>query len=71
MQVAKYRPLSTTAKVAGGSLLALGTALSHAALDAAVTTELTTAKADILAIGALVFAVAVGIVLFKWFKRAL
>lgn len=45
--------------------------VAHAALDTAVQTELTNAKTDVLAIGALVFAIAVGIVLFKWFKRAL
>lgn len=44
---------------------------AFAALDTAVATELSTAKADVLAIGALVFAIAVGIVLYKWFKRAL
>lgn len=48
----------------------LGTA-AHAALDTTVTTELATAKTDVLALGALVFAIAVGIVLFKWFRRAL
>lgn len=42
-----------------------------AALDTAVETELTTAKTDVLALGALVFGIAVGIVLYKWFKRAL
>jgi hypothetical protein len=48
----------------------LGTA-AHAALDTAVSTELSTAKTDVLAIGALVFGIALGIVLYKWFKRAL
>lgn len=45
--------------------------VANAALDTTVATELATAKVDVLAIGALVFAIAVGIVLYKWFKRAL
>lgn len=44
---------------------------AFAALDAAVSAELTTAKTDVLVVGGLVFAIAIGIVLFKWFKRAL
>jgi len=44
---------------------------AHAALDTAVATELATAKTDILEIGAIVFGIAVAIVLYKWFKRAL
>ncbi|MDP2818316.1 MAG: major capsid protein [Polaromonas sp.] len=44
---------------------------AHAALDTAVTTELTTARADIITIGGIVFGIAVAIVLYKWFKRAL
>lgn len=45
--------------------------LAQAALDTATSTELTTAKTDVLAVGALVFSIAIGIVLYKWFKRAL
>lgn len=45
--------------------------LAQAALDTATETELTTAKTDVLAVGALVFSIAIGIVLYKWFKRAL
>lgn len=45
--------------------------VAHAALDTAVATELATAKTDILEIGGIVFGIAVAIVLYKWFKRAL
>lgn len=44
---------------------------AFAAVPADVTTELTTAKTDVMAVGALVFAIAIGIILFKWFRRAL
>jgi hypothetical protein len=44
---------------------------AHAAIDTAVSTELATAKTDVLALGALVFAIFVSIALYKWFKRAL
>jgi len=42
-----------------------------AAVPSEVTTELTAAKTDVMTIGAAVFAIAVGIVLFKWFRRSL
>jgi hypothetical protein len=45
--------------------------MAFAAIDSSVTSELATAKTDVLALGALVFAIAIGIVLYKWFKRAL
>lgn len=58
-----------------GAFLALCTTVAaspvFAALDTGTSTELTTAKTDVLAVGALVFAIAIGIVTFKWFKRAL
>ena len=44
---------------------------AFAAIDAAVSTELAAAKVDALALGALDFGIAIGIVLYKWFKRAL
>ena len=53
--------------------LAMGSVaqVAHAALDTAVTTELAAAKTDIITLGGIVFAIAVSIVLYKWFKRAL
>jgi hypothetical protein len=44
---------------------------AYAAVPAAVQTELDTAKVDVMTIGGTVFAIAVGIILFKWFKRSL
>ena len=55
----------------GATAATLGSSLALAALDTATSTELTTAKTDVLAVGALVFSIAIGIVLYKWFKRAL
>lgn len=51
------------------ALVAAGNAM--AAVPEGVTTELTTAKTDVGTIGVAVFAIAVAIVIFKWFKRAL
>lgn len=59
-----------SAGVAAGSLALVGSQ-AMAEVPAAVTTELGTAKTDVMAVGALVFAVAVGVVIFKWFRRAL
>lgn len=59
------------AKAAVATVVAVATAAANAALDTAVATELATAKTDILEIGAIVFGIAVAIVLYKWFKRAL
>lgn len=53
------------------AMMAMAMTQAHAALDTAVATELATAKTDILEIGAIVFGIAVAIVLYKWFKRAL
>lgn len=47
----------------------MGTA--HAALDAAVITDLATSRTDVVALGLLVFTIAVGIKLYKWLRRAL
>lgn len=68
------RPVSRhmqAAKAAVFTVVALGTAAANAAIDAAVTTELAAAKTDVLTIGGIVFGIAVAIVLYKWFKRAL
>lgn len=45
--------------------------VAHAALDSAVVTELGTSKTDILALGAIVFGIAVALKLYKWLKAAL
>lgn len=66
----KKQTLQRLALIPAAAASMLSTA-AHAALDTAVQTELTNAKTDVLAIGALVFGIAVGIVLYKWFKRAL
>lgn len=42
-----------------------------AAIDPAVSTELASAKTDVLLIGGLVFGIAIAVALYKWFKRAL
>jgi hypothetical protein len=42
-----------------------------AEVPADVSSTISGAKTDVMAVGALVFAVAVAIVLFKWFRRAL
>jgi len=64
------RAASRVAAIVAGASALLGSA-AHAALDAGVTTEITTAGTDVRALGVLVFGIAVGIVLYKWFKRAL
>ena len=57
------------ATIAAGSLALFNTA-AQAALDAAVTTEIATAKTDVLALGALVFGVVIAVAVYKWFRRA-
>lgn len=42
-----------------------------AAVPEGVTTELSTAKTDVGTIGVAVFGIAVAIIIFKWFRRAL
>lgn len=44
---------------------------AFAAVDAGVITEITTAKTDVMVIGALVFGIAIAVALYKWFRRAL
>lgn len=63
--------VGTWAKAAVGAVVALGAAAANAALDTAVSTEIATAKTDIVTLGGLVFGVFVAIALYKWFKRAL
>lgn len=53
------------------ALFAMFSNVAVAAVDAAVTTELSTAKTDVMTVGAAVFAIAIAIVIFKWFRRAL
>lgn len=59
------------ARAGVGSALLVAGAEVFAAVPESVSTELTTAKADVMTIGGLVFAIAIGVVLFKWFKRSL
>ena len=44
---------------------------AHAALPTEVETELASAKADIMTLGAIVFGIFVAIALWKWFRRGL
>lgn len=53
------------------AMLAAVSVPAFAAIDTATSTELSTAKADVLLIGALVFGIAIAVALYKWFKRAL
>jgi hypothetical protein len=53
------------------ALAALAAPVAQAAVDAGVTTALSDAKTDVGVIGLAVFVIAVAIVLYKWFKRAL
>lgn len=55
---------------AGAALLAASTA-AHAEVPAAVLTSLTEAGTDIATLGAAVFAVIVGIAIWKWFRRTM
>ena len=53
------------------AVFAMVAPMANAAVDAGVTTALTDAKTDVAVIGLAVFVIAVGIALYKWFKRAL
>jgi hypothetical protein len=66
-----FKQMKTAIAATIALLSAMFAPLAQAALDTAVEAELTSAKADVLLIGGLVFSIAVGIVLYKWFKRAL
>ena len=46
-------------------------ASAHAEVPAGVLTSLTTASTDIATLGAAVFAVIVGIAVWKWFRRTM
>lgn len=54
---------------AGAALLFAQQAMAE--VPAAVLTSLTTASADIATLGAAVFAVIVGIAIWKWFRRTM
>lgn len=70
MQVRKFSFAPLVAALAGVGA-AVMPAVSFAALDAAVTTELATSKTDILTLGGIIFGIAVAIVLYKWLRKAL
>lgn len=54
-----------------GVLVALAPVASFAAVPESVTTALTGASTDIATLGAAVFAVIVGIAVWKWFRRTM
>ena len=58
-------------KVAIASAMVLGSGIASAALDTAVTTAIDGANDDVVALGALVFGIAVSVKLYKWLRRAL
>jgi hypothetical protein len=60
--------LNKTRSFVAGSLLSLAAGASQAAID---LTDVTAAGVDIALVGAAVFAVVVGIMVFKWIRRAL
>jgi hypothetical protein len=49
----------------------IGYGVANAALDTTVTTAIGDAKTDVLALGALVFGIAVAVKAYKWLRRAL
>jgi hypothetical protein len=60
------------AKSAVAGVLAVASAAANAAADITATTaELTDAKTAVLAVGVAVLSIVVGIMLYKWIKRAL
>lgn len=65
----KNRINAVRSLIASGALVAAGAA--NAAVDAAVTTKITEAAADVATIGAAVLVVMVGIKVFKWVRGAL
>jgi Inovirus Coat protein B len=73
MNKVTHAPLSFRQKMARIAAIpvALFSAGAFATLDAGVTTAMADAKADILALGAIVFGIAVAIMVYKWLKRAL
>lgn len=63
MQTRNFRPA-----VVAASLAAMGVGSANAAVD---VTAITAAGGDIAIVGAAVFAVYVGLKLYKWIRRAL
>lgn len=61
----------TAAKAAAVGTVALGMSQAHAGGGFTVPAELTTAAANVVIVGAAVFAIAVGIKLWKWYQRSL
>lgn len=59
---------SKVQRFAVGASLMVGAVAAHAAVD---TTVITAAKSDVDLVGAAVFAVMVGIAVWKWSRRAL
>jgi small-conductance mechanosensitive channel len=66
-----FKNLKLMAAALFAMIAAMSMQVAHAALDTAVATEIATAKTDVITLGGLVFGIAVAIVLYKWFKRAL
>jgi|CXWL01.1.fsa_nt_gi hypothetical protein len=59
------------AVMAVGTVLFLCSVSAFAAIDAAVTTAISTALADVIVVGGAVFGVLVAATTFKWLRRAL
>lgn len=59
------------ARAAVGTALMVGAGSVLAAVPESVSTELTAASADTKTIAGMAFAIAVGIIVFKYFRRAL
>lgn len=54
---------------AGLAVAVIASAPAHAALDAAVTTQMDDAKTDVLALGALGLGIVIAIAVYKYLKR--
>ncbi|MBX3657074.1 MAG: phage coat protein [Ramlibacter sp.] len=66
-----FRIVPRAARTGMVVLASMAAAVSHAAVDASVTTALSDGKTDVGTIGAAVFAIILVVALYKWFKRAL
>jgi len=63
---------SRAAKASVAAVIAVASAAASAAVDvSATTTELGEVKTAVLAVGVAVLSIVVGIMLYKWIKRAL
>jgi hypothetical protein len=72
LQSLSRRQAARVGAAAGTAVALLASPLAHAAIDVSATTaELGDAKTAVLAVGVAVMAIAVGIMLYKWIKRAL